>query len=41
MTDGERSKKKTVINRVGAFAEYVSEDEPFVQLDNHTDYKDI
>ena len=29
-----------VIIRVGAFAEYVSEDYPVLQLDNHTEYRD-
>ena len=29
-----------VINRVGAYAEYVSEDYLSLQLDNHTDYMD-
>ena len=30
-----------VISRVGAYAEYVSEDYLSLQLDNHTDYMDI
>ena len=40
MTNTARTEKTPVISRVGAFAEYVSEDDPFVLLDNHTDYKD-
>ena len=40
MTNTARTEKTPVISRVGAFAEYVSEDEPFVQLDNHIDCKD-
>ena len=40
MTDEDQSEKTPVITRVGAYAEYVSEDYLCLQLDNHTDYKD-